>query len=71
MSQNIRNQGFSYYFCLMIEGSGPDPYILTPYLRIRILEAQKHTECLDPTGPDLALVPDPQHCMVKGFADSC
>jgi hypothetical protein len=22
-SQNSRNQGFSYYFCLMIEGSGP------------------------------------------------
>ncbi len=21
-SQNIRNQGFSYYFCMMIEGSG-------------------------------------------------
>jgi hypothetical protein len=26
--QNSRNQGFSYYFCLMIEGSGsPDPYL--------------------------------------------
>jgi hypothetical protein len=22
-SQNRRNQGFSYYFCMMIEGSGP------------------------------------------------
>ncbi len=28
-SQNSRNQGFSYYFCLLIEGSGsgPDPYL--------------------------------------------
>ncbi len=24
-SQNSRNQGFSHYFCLMIEGSGPIP----------------------------------------------
>jgi hypothetical protein len=24
-SQNIRNQGFSYQFCLMKEGSYPDP----------------------------------------------
>jgi hypothetical protein len=24
-SQNSRNQGFSYYFCLMIEGSGSIP----------------------------------------------
>ncbi len=24
-SQNIRNQGFSYYFCMMIEGSGSIP----------------------------------------------
>ncbi len=24
-SQNNRNQGFSYYFCLMIEGSGSIP----------------------------------------------
>jgi hypothetical protein len=24
-SQNSRNQGFSYYFCLMIERSGPVP----------------------------------------------
>ncbi len=25
MSQNSRNQGFSYYFCLIIEGSGSVP----------------------------------------------
>ncbi len=24
-SQNTRNQGYSYYFCLMIEGSEPEP----------------------------------------------
>ncbi len=25
--QNSRNQGFSYYFCMMIEGPDPDPYL--------------------------------------------
>jgi hypothetical protein len=30
-SQNSRNQGFSYYFCLMIEGSGSEP---GPYLSL-------------------------------------
>jgi hypothetical protein len=29
MSQNSRNQGFSYYFCLMIEGSGSGSIPLT------------------------------------------
>jgi hypothetical protein len=28
-SQNIRNQGFSYYFCMMIEGSGSSSIPLT------------------------------------------
>ncbi len=28
-SQNIRNQGFSYYFCMMIEGSGSGSIPLT------------------------------------------
>jgi hypothetical protein len=52
-SQNRRNQGFSYHFSMMLEGTGsgsipltnspdPDP------------EGQKHT---DPTDPDS----DPQH----------
>ena len=44
-SQNSRNQGVSYYFCLMIEGS-------------EIQEAQKH---VDPVDPDPDLDPDPQH----------
>jgi hypothetical protein len=27
-SQNVRNKGFSYYFCLIIDGSRePDPYL--------------------------------------------
>ncbi len=47
-SQNRRSQCFSYYFCLMIEGSGS--VSLTKWFRIR--EAQKH---MDPTDPD------PQH----------
>jgi hypothetical protein len=34
MSQNSRNQGFSYYICLMIDRR----------IRIRIQEAQKHVD---------------------------
>ncbi len=52
MSQNSRNQGFSYYICLMIEGSGsgsipPDP------------GGQKH---VDPVDPDS----DPEHWLWEG-----
>ncbi len=35
-SQNSRNQRFSYYFCLMIEGSGSGSIPLTNGFRIRI-----------------------------------
>jgi hypothetical protein len=48
-SQNSRNQGFSYYFCLMIEGSGFGSVPLT-----NGSVSGKHT---DPTEPD----PYPQH----------
>jgi hypothetical protein len=47
--QYRKNQDFSYYFCLMIEGIR----IHISDLWIRIQEAKKHT---DPTDPD------PQHC---------
>jgi hypothetical protein len=77
-SQNSRNPGFSYYFCMMIEGSGSGSIPLnnapgsgrpkaggfggsgsgfrihTSDYWIRIREAQKH---VDPVDPD----PDPQH----------
>jgi hypothetical protein len=53
-SQNIRNQGVSYYFCMVIEGSGSIP--LTSGSGSGILEAQKHVD------PDLAPDPDPKHC---------
>ncbi len=62
-SQNSRNQGFSYYLCMMIEGSGSGSIHLTigsrsgsitSYLWIRIREAQKH---VDPVDPDS----DPEH----------
>ncbi len=43
-SQNSKNQGFSYYFCLMI----------------RIQEAQKHVDPVDPD-PDS----DPQQCFFQ------
>jgi hypothetical protein len=63
-SQNSRIQGFSYYFCMMIEGSGsragfgsipsglvdPDPE----------LGGQKH---VDPVDPDS----DPKHCLPRPF----
>jgi hypothetical protein len=39
-SQNSRNQGFSYYFCVMMEGSGSVPLDYW----IRIQEAKKHTD---------------------------
>ena len=45
--ENIRNKGFSYYFCLIIEGSGS-----VSLTKIRG-EAQKHTDPMDP---------DPEHC---------
>jgi hypothetical protein len=54
LSQNNRNQSFSYFFCLMIEGSGSVP--LTKGSGSRM--AQKHT---DPTDPD----PDPQHWLTE------
>jgi hypothetical protein len=40
-----RHQGFSFYFCLMIEGSLAGS--VTSYYRIRIREAQKHTDLTD------------------------
>ncbi len=65
-SQNNRNQGFSYYFCLTIEGSGSIPltngsgsgraknmWIRWIRLWIQNREAQKHVD------PDS----DPEHCL--------
>jgi hypothetical protein len=52
-SQNIMNKGFSYYFCLMIEGCGSragwDPYL---WLMDPDPGGRKHTDSADP---------DPQH----------
>jgi hypothetical protein len=45
--KTVGYEGFSYYFCLMIDESGSESVPLT---KIRIQEAQKHT---DPTNPDL------------------
>ena len=53
MSQNSKNQGFSYYFCMIIEGSGSRIHTSDKWIRIR--EAQKH---VDPVDPDS----DPEHC---------
>ncbi len=53
-SQNSRNPGFSWYFCLMMEGSGSGS---TSHKRIRIQEAQKHVDPVD----RIRIGPDPQH----------
>ncbi len=47
-SQNRRNEGFSYYFCLMIEGTGSGSVSTK-----KTYGSQKHTDP-DPTS-------DPQH----------
>jgi hypothetical protein len=50
MSQNSTNQGFSYYFCLMIEGSGS--MLLTNGSGSAIRMEQKNVDPVDP---------DPEH----------
>jgi hypothetical protein len=45
-SQNSRNQGFSYYFCLMIEGPDPDIILMDP--------DPGGPKTYDPTDPDPA-----------------
>jgi hypothetical protein len=43
-----RNQGFSYHFCLMIEGSASGAGARSrslPHTKIRIREVQKHMDC--------------------------
>jgi hypothetical protein len=47
-SQNSRNQGFSYYFCLLIEGS-------------RSGRAQKHVDPVDPDPADPDPDWNPEH----------
>jgi hypothetical protein len=52
----IRNTGFPYYFCLMIEGSGVgfgSGVGSEPYLRLTDPRSQEH--------------PDPQHCFKHNF----
>jgi hypothetical protein len=53
-SQNSRNQGFSYYFCLMIKGSGSGSVPRTNRSGYGSLKTYR----TDPTDSD----PDPQHC---------
>ncbi len=54
-SQNSRNQGFSYYFCMMIEGSGSGSGSGSIHLTNG---GPKH---VDPVDPDPHSDPDPQH----------
>ncbi len=55
--QYRKNQGFSYFFCLVTEGSrsGSGSIPLTGSGSIRIQEAQKYVDPGDP---------DPQHCCI-------
>jgi hypothetical protein len=55
MSQNSRNQGFSHYFCLMMEGSGS-----VQKKRIRMVQTNT-----DPTDPD----PQNSPLLVLNFED--
>ncbi len=43
-SQNSRNQGFSYYFCMILEGSGKPKNM---WIRIRIWISNTGTYCAD------------------------
>jgi hypothetical protein len=54
-SRNSRNQGFSNFFCMMVEGSGSRAGSISDYW-IWIREAQKHVDTVDPDSD-----PDPQH----------
>jgi hypothetical protein len=54
-SQNRRNQGFSYYFCMIIEGSGSGSIPLTSGSGSGSGRPKKY---VDPVDPDS----DPEHC---------
>ncbi len=43
-SQNSRNQGFSYYFCMLIEGSGRPKNMWIRWIRIRIHNTGMYTK---------------------------
>ena len=51
-SQNSRNQGFSYYFCMMIEGSGSIP-------QTNWSGSGRPKKHVDPVDPDPDSDPDP------------
>ncbi len=60
-SQNTRNQGFSYYLCLMIEESGSVSGLGSIPLTNWSGSKSRRPKNTDPTDPDSG--PDPQHCM--------
>ncbi len=65
-SQNSRNQRFSYYFCLLIEGSGAGsgsvPRTNGSGSVPRTNGSGSGRPKTIPTDPDLPPYPDPQHC---------
>ena len=60
MSQNSRNQGFSYYFCLMIEGPGAGVGSGSIPLTNGSGSRRPKNKHVDPVDPDS----DPQHCSI-------
>ncbi len=64
-SENSRNQGFAYYFCLMIEGSGSIP-LLTKGSRSGSRRPKNMRIRWNPMDPDSD--PDPQHCLLPSFS---
>jgi hypothetical protein len=58
MSPNSRKKFFSYYICLMIERAGSGSI---SDLWIRIREAQKHVDPMDPDS-------DQEHCLKLRYA---
>ncbi len=60
-SQNSKNQDFSYYFCLMIEGSGSEPH---PYLVLM-------DPAPDPGGPKTYLFSSKKRICLAWRFDGC
>ncbi len=58
MSQNSKNQGFSYYICFMIEGSGSIPWLMDP-----VPEGPKHVDPGDPVSD-----PNPEHWFLLSWS---
>jgi hypothetical protein len=66
-SQNSRIQGFSYYFCIMIEGSESGSRGRSRSGYIPLTSGSGHVDLVDPN-PDSN--PDPEHCCLGDKVNS-